>query len=100
MWLLLLLLLSLPCHPCLWPPLVRRLLRREGQLGIRGCAARAALPVRPQPAGRDVALVAAAADEGALVGVESLVELEVDVLGELAGAAVAGVRFGAAEKVI
>ena len=45
----------------------------------------------PQAAGRDVRLAARPADEGPLVVVQPLVQLEVDVLGEPAGALVAGV---------
>ena len=49
------------------------------------------LPVSAQPAGADVLLLAAAARVGPLVGVQPLVQLEVDELGELGRAEIASV---------
>lgn len=51
------------------------------------------LPVRPEAGRADVLLVAALARVGALVGVQPLVKLQVDELGELGGAQITGVRL-------
>ena len=53
------------------------------------------LPVRPEPGGADVGLCALPADEGPLVGVQTLVQLEVHELGEARAAGVAPVRLEA-----
>lgn len=54
-------------------------------------AAASSLPVRPQAGRADVLLVAALAGVGALVGVQPLMQLQVDELGELGGAQITGV---------
>ena len=53
------------------------------------------LPVGTESAGTDVALVAEAACEGPFIGVETLVELEVDILGEAGAALLTTVWLGA-----
>ena len=51
------------------------------------------LPVRPESRGRDVGLATGATDEGSLIVVQPLVQLQVDKLGETQGTFLTSKRF-------
>ncbi len=76
----------------------RRPLCVDLQISSTGFAGQACLPVCSKSRSADVGLAASRAGKGALVVVESVVQLEVDELGEAGLALVALVRLGARVK--